>query len=777
MGGIPMSEPRESKRVPHLGRFRLDGWAVHQDQGTLISEDRLIRLEPRVMDVLACLAAEPGAVVSKEDLLEIGWGGAFVEEGALAQAIHSLRKALGDDARQPRFIQTIPKRGYRLVASVVPEVTEPEPDAIPPGELPAPAAVPITAPPRRWRVWLLAGIAFLIVVTILGLVRERTRQPQAVEKAPTGQGNSWAQGPHSGRGPQGYQRTPPQITERRRIVVLPFENLNGPRGAFLAGGLTEEIRNNLASLPFLEVISRTSAAQYEKSYKSLPEIARELKVDYVLEGTVQWAVSSEGRPRVRIRSQLVRAADDTQVWADGFDREIDIEMKDLFAVESEISRKVIAHLGVFLSWEHGLPDLLPDPDLRKLRVAVRATTENLDAYQAYLRGLELRDQPYYSKKGILQAISMFERATALDPHFAAAWAELSQSHCYLELNHDLPPNGIEMARKELERAVALEPGLQSVWLARISFVYRCERDDDAALKLLTMDPQLGWRDSEALQTLGFVLRRKGRFEETAWRLRRAYSLDPKSATLASEIAETYRAMRSYEEADRFYLQAISMAPDKSDYWEGRVLTRLSWTGDVTKARALLTQTSATADPEILAVRFKVDFFARDYPKAVSQLTPERLHALPLVDQYRLKTLAVIARERMGDRMGARVLAEENRAELQNLMKLDPRQPFYPAFLAVTLAELGQDAEALALAEKTARETQGDAYAGANFIELQAMAEAILGHRKEAVGRLSRLLVTQYRRAISANDLRLDPVWDSLRGDPEFEDLLRKSTAG
>jgi tetratricopeptide (TPR) repeat protein len=243
--------------------------------------------------------------------------------------------------------------------------------------------------------------------------------------------------------------------------------------------------------------------------------------------------------------------------------------------------------------------------------------------------------------------------------------------------------------------------------------------------------------------------------------------------LASEIAETYRAMRNYEEADRFYLQAISLAPDKSYYWEGRVFTRLSWTGDVTDARAVLTQAPATADLEILAVRFKVEFFVRDYQKVVSQLTPERLRALQLVDQYRLKTLAVIARERMGDWIGARVLAEENRAELQNLMKLDPKQPFYPAFLAVTLAELGQDAEALALAEKTARETQGDAYTGANFIELQAMAEAILGHRREAVGRLSRLLITQYRWAISANDLRLDPVWDSLRGDPEFEDLQRK----
>src|SRR6266545_1686808 len=117
-----MTQPRESRRVPHPGRFRLDSWSVHPAEGTLSSDGHLVRLEPRVMDVLVYLAAEPGEVVSKEDLLEAVWGGAYIEEGVLAQAIHSLRKALGDDARQPRFIQTIPKRGYRLVAAVMPKV-------------------------------------------------------------------------------------------------------------------------------------------------------------------------------------------------------------------------------------------------------------------------------------------------------------------------------------------------------------------------------------------------------------------------------------------------------------------------------------------------------------------------------------------------------------------------------------------------------------------------------------------------------------------------------
>jgi DNA-binding winged helix-turn-helix (wHTH) protein/TolB-like protein len=501
-----MSLPRDTKRVPHLGTFRLADWSVHQDEGTLCSEDQVLRLEPRVMDVLVYLAADPGAVVSKEELLEVVWDGSFIEEGVLAQAIHSLRKALGDDARQPRFIQTIPKRGYRLVASVELEVS--------PHTFPA-----VTKPPAHWKARLLLGVALLAVVVALGFVPEHVLES--------------------------ISPLTPRPPANRWIVVLPFENLNEPQDAYFAKALNKEIIEDLASVTALHVISQTSAVHYGGDRRPASVIGRELKVDYVLEGTLKWNVGLNGVPQVHITPRLVRVADDAQVWVDGFDREV----KDIFAVQSVISRRVIAHLGVELSPEEKEKQFRPPP------------TANLEAYKTYLRGLELKNQPSYSKEETLKAVSMFEHATDLDPRFAAAWSELSQSNCSLAFNGDRSPTRIAMARKALERAVALEPDVQSVWLARVYYASQCEKDYHAARILLRESRLPG--NSEALRVYGFILRRQGLLQEAAEMLQRAYSLDPKSAMLASEIAETYRAMGNDEEADRFYRQAKSLAPDES----------------------------------------------------------------------------------------------------------------------------------------------------------------------------------------------------------------------
>lgn len=689
------------------------------------------------MDLFVYLAAEPGAVVSKEEILEAVWGGAFVEEGVLAQAVHSLRKALGDDARRPRFIQTIPKRGYRLVVSVAPETDTPPltPDGKVLAEAPAwevKALLPAPARLSRWSAWLLIGFAIFALLAFWGLTQLRSGSLRKTGKA-----------------------TMSIASEGRRIVVLPFEALNQPKGAYFAKGLTEEITKDLASLAALQVISRTSAMHYEGTDKRLPEIGRELNVDYVLEGSVQWDPGPES-PRVRIRARLIRATDDSQIWAGAFDKEV----SDIFAVQSEISRQVIAQLGIALTPEES----------RALRAA---PTDNLDAYQAYLRGLELRNQPFYSPEHVLKAVSMFEHATEIDPHFAAAWAELSQSHSYLAFNTDRSLARVEAARKAMERAVALDPDLPSVWLARIYFSYRCKEDYDTALAQLNAAAQLFPNNTEVLKTLGFVLRRKGRLREAAEVLRNAFTLDPKEIMLLWVIGETYRAVRNYESADRFYSQAISLAPDQPVYWEGRTLNNLAWRGDLSAAREILAQAPIATDPALLSITVRLDFYARDYQTALSRISPEKLEALTVADQLQLTTLAAIARELMGDHRGAHAAAEANRTELEELVRSFPKEPYYPALLAIALAQLNRGDEACTLAEKTARENRRDAFGGPNVVEFQAMVETILGRRTEAIGRLDWLLGTPYRSAISVNELRLNPIWDPLRADPRFEELLQR----
>lgn len=727
-----------TRRVPHLGRFRLDGWSVHPAEGTLSSDGGPVRLEPRVMDVLVYLAAEPGEVVSKEDLLEAVWGGAYVEEGVLTQAIHSLRKALGDDARQPRFILTIPKRGYRLVASVSIEsagpVPVPEPVDVPVEE--TTAFLPATASSSRRLAWVLGGTALLAVLLFLVLPYARTHRSPEPAEAPA-----------------------PVAPEGRRIVVLPFEDLNQPADPFFAKGLTEEITNDLSSLAALEVISRTSARQYAGAYKPLPEIGKELKVDYVVEGTVQWGRSPHGHPQARIRPRLVRAADDVQVWSGQFDTGVE----DIFSVQSEISRRVSEQLGILLTSE-------------EKRALSTPPTENLEAYQAYQRGLELKDQPFYSSEHVFKSVSMFERATNLDPGFADAWAELSRSHCYLAFNTDRSPARVDLAQRALVRATALDPDLLSVRLARVYFSYRCMEHYSTALDELTETARHFPNNAEVLQTRGFLLRREGRFREAAEVLQHAYTLDPKTVLLVWATGETYRALRNYEEADHFFRQAISLAPDEPVYWEARVYNRLDWKGDLAEARAILAQAPVLDHPRFLFLSFELDFYARDYKKALSRLTAESLHRQDTTARSQLSMLATIARDRIGDHRGTLAIAEANRVELEDLVRRFPKEPLYPALLAIALARLGRSDEACALAEKTARANARDRLAGPDIIRFQAIAEAILGRRRQAINRLSRLLTTSYRAAISVNELRLSPVWDPLRGDPEFEALLRGSSS-
>lgn len=729
-----MSEPAEpTPHVPELGVFRLGEWSVRQAEGVLYSEDRSVRLEPRVMDVLACLAGEAGRVVAKEELLAAVWGGAFVEEGVLSQAIHNLRKALGDDARQQRYVQTIPKRGYRLVAPVVVQEPVPPPD----DTMEAPAAVPAVSPPplplrlpspRRWLWPVLAAAVSLVVVVILWLAG----------------GRLGAIRPGSG------ERV---ASDKPRIVVLTFESLGPPQDIYFTLGLAEEITKDLASLPSLHVISRTSAMRVERGRKPLSQIARELQVDYVLEGTISWGRTA-GDPQVIITPRLLRVADDTQIRDKPYEREV----REIFEVEAEISQWVLDQLD--------LP--APATPRRALR-----PTEHPGAYQAYLRGLEIRNQPFYSEEHIRRAVPMFELAVQLDPRFVEAWAELSQSQSYLAFNADPSPAQLERALQPLNRALDLAPDHPDVRLAQAYFNYRCLGDYKAAETQLLAATRLFPNDTRFLEPLAFVLRRRGRLEEAIEKLEIASSLDPLTPGLLWSIGETYRAMRNYEQADRYYDRATSMAPDQIPYWEEKALNRLAWTGDVEKAREVLKESPFHLHPRLTAAYFLLDFYEREYESALARLTPEGLKALDPQTESRILTWAVIARERLGDRRGALAAAEANRAILAARVARFPIDPFHRGYLAVTLAQLGREEEATAHMSQALQVFPDDAFSAPRIVEIQAMMESVLGHRREAIGRLIRLLDTPYQRAISATDVRLNPVWDPLHEDPGFKKLRWK----
>ncbi|HET9235279.1 MAG TPA: protein kinase, partial [Candidatus Eisenbacteria bacterium] len=251
----------------------------------------------------------------------------------------------------------------------------------------------------------------------------------------------------------------------KRIVILPFENLGAADDAFFSAGITEEITSRLAAVSGLAVTSRTTAVQYNRTGKTVRQIGQDLGVDYVLEGTVRWAKKGD-TVRVRVTPQLIRVSDDSHLWADRYDRDLD----DIFEVQSEIAERVVKEMGVSL--------------LEPERQAVQARpTENMEAYEAYLRGLDYGGRTDYSSFNFETAVSMFEKAVELDPSFALAHAKLAYFHAQMHFfGYDRSEARLEKARSHAEKSLQLAPGSPEGRRAMGKYFYVGPRDYASAIR-------------------------------------------------------------------------------------------------------------------------------------------------------------------------------------------------------------------------------------------------------------------------------------------------------
>jgi TolB-like protein/DNA-binding winged helix-turn-helix (wHTH) protein len=289
------------------GNFQVGPWLVRPGLNTLSQNGTTARLEPKVMEVLACLARHAGEAVSKEDLLHTVWPDTFVSDDVLTRSISELRRVFADDVKDPRFIQTIPKRGYRLIAPVVPmnELTR---DTS--GATPRPDSVPTN---DRWRRLNLVGLG--VVVLLVGALagwRATHLHRWLTEKS-----------------------GPPLI---HSLAVLPLQNLSGdPSQDYFADAMTEELITELSRIRALNVISRTSVMAYKQSNKSLPEIARELHADAIVEGSIV-----RSGDRVRVTAQLIHAAKDNNIWAQAYDR----DLRDVLTLQSAVATAIAQEIRV-----------------------------------------------------------------------------------------------------------------------------------------------------------------------------------------------------------------------------------------------------------------------------------------------------------------------------------------------------------------------------------------------------------------------------------------------
>jgi TolB-like protein/DNA-binding winged helix-turn-helix (wHTH) protein/Tfp pilus assembly protein PilF len=486
----------EPKTIYEFGEFRLD-----PEARILVQGGKIVPVTPKGVELLRALVERPGEVVAKDDLIKAVWPDTFVEETNLTSNISILRKQLGVHPEGGEYIETLPKRGYRFIATVT-QVTKP-------GDRSQESGVRIKPAPRRG---VVLGIAAGFCVLLLALLLEKSRI-----RLP-----ALAVLPHI-----------------ESLAVLPLDNLSGDPGQeYFADGMTEALTADLAQIGALRVISRTSVMRYKNTKKPLPEIARELKVDAVVLGSVL-----RSSQRVRITAELIHASTDRHLWAGTYERSWD----DILDLENLVARAIAGEIQAKVTpQEQG-------------RLA-RNRAVNHDAYEAYLKGRYYGNQ--YTEDSLSKSIEYFEQAIKLDPAYAAAYAGLAGGWLSLESIGAPPeqvhPQALEAATKALQLDDTLgEAHSAMAYLKAHEWDWEtAEREDQKAV-------QLNPGDAAAHLFHSYRLRRLGRTAESIAEVRRALDLDPLSALGNEQLADAYSNARQYDLAIEQYQKTLELYPNQA----------------------------------------------------------------------------------------------------------------------------------------------------------------------------------------------------------------------
>ena len=555
-------------------------------------------------------------------------------------------------------------------------------------------------------------------------------------------------------------RTPGEETATsavRRLVVLPFENLGPAENEYFTDGMTEELTSRLSSLSNLRVISRASAVQYVKSNKQMEQIGRELGVDYALEGAVRWAPSQSGASRVRINSSLTRISDKTTLWTETYDRVID----DIFALQSEISSKVVERLGITLL----------EPERKS--VAVSPTT-NLEAYQSYLRARYYAGRPHFTVSNWLHVVDAYQRAVELDTGFALAYAELARAHARLYyLWQDHSPDRLARARGAAQRAIALAPDMAGVHLALGYYRLYAYRDPKGALEELATAEKGMPHNADIFEARTAVALTKGRWEEALVNAREAFKLSPRDGSLAVDLAEMYWVLRRYEEAVKTCDLAIELAPDDAWPYLIKAFSIWSWKGICAESRTAIESVPASHDWAPWAW-FWQDMGEGNYRRAIERLSSNTVPWIRTKCWAMPKTLlAAYAYKLMGENEKSRRDYDAARSLLEAEVRQWPDDPRYRSSLGISYAALGRKEEAIREGKKAVEllPIATDAFYGIPYVSDLAFIYALAGETDAAVDRLDYLF--SIPSWISVPWLQMDTQWEPIRNQPAFRRLIEK----
>jgi len=535
--------------------------------------------------------------------------------------------------------------------------------------------------------------------------------------------------------------------DNKSIAVLPFDNYStAAEDQYFSDGMTEVIIANLAKVKDLKVISRTSVMEYKNTTKKLKEIAKELGVAHILEGSIQRA-----NGRVRVVGQLIDANTDEHIWAETYDK----KESDIFELQSDVAIEIANALKTELT------------DEVKARMSEKLT-ESTIAYEYYLKG-NMYESAGHSKENLFAAISEYERAVAIDPDFAEAHAQIGKMHAHVKwYRYDLSDTRLEMSKQSIDRSMNLKPNNSIVRIARGTYYYHGFRDYGKALADYIKARELAPGNISAIYRIGLIYRRLGDYDKAIEQMEQAIGLDPRSALMLQNLAGSYVAIRQYDQVESIVKKTDDL---------GSIMTKINYgirseylaSGDALRAKNTLYQ----IDNENSERRkLYYNFILKDYDEINRILDITTKEFFTNVQLYIPKSYyRGMASSGLGRKSDSQKYFNETISHLKNKINDYPDDPRFYSTLGLTYARLGENKDAIDAGLKAVGilPISNDAMFGTIYEKVLAEIYSIIGENNKALEKIEYLGVIP--NGFHYGDLFSNPNFDSIRNEPRFQRVL------